>query len=89
MADGAVGMQINGLDLYAYTYPDILGTPSWIAWVYFCGAPAVGNLGRRIRADLTGANGPGECESTSLTPKKASCIYHIPYYVYYYSYEYQ
>eukprot|EP00873_Tetraselmis_striata_P028144 jgi/Tetstr1/448408/TSEL_035678.t1 len=44
---------INQLHLYSYTHPDVLGIPSWICWVYFSGAPAVGNLGRRIYADVS------------------------------------
>ena len=32
--------------LYHYTAPGLLGIPTWIAWVYACGAPAVGNLSR-------------------------------------------
>ena len=58
--DWAVGRftsQINGLHLYHYTGAEVLGIPTWIAWVYFSGAPAVGNLGRRVRADLV-AGGP-------------------------------
>jgi hypothetical protein len=47
-----MGVQINGLHLYTYSHPDVLGIPSWIMWVYFCGAAAVGNLGRRVRAEL-------------------------------------
>lgn len=43
---------INGAHLYAYTHPVLLGTPTWIAWVYFCGAPAVGNLGRKVSSAL-------------------------------------
>ena len=39
-------------NLYHYTHPVWLGIPSWIPWVYFCGSPAVGNLGRKIRAEL-------------------------------------
>eukprot|EP00850_Spirogloea_muscicola_P001469 SM000005S17266 [mRNA] locus=s5:1156911:1158978:+ [translate_table: standard] len=39
---------INVGGLYSYTHPDILGIPLWIPWVYFAGAPAVGNLGRRV-----------------------------------------
>lgn len=39
---------INGLGLYHYLHPDIAGVPTWIPWVYFCGSPAVGSLGRRI-----------------------------------------
>ena len=33
---------INVAHLYAYAAPDVLGVPTWIPWVYFCGAPAVG-----------------------------------------------
>lgn len=44
-----------GTDFYAYAMPDVLGIPTWIAAVYFCGAPAVGNLARAtlqaLRAD--------------------------------------
>ena len=43
---------INVLHLYHYTNPDFFGIPSWIAWVYFCGSPAVGNLSRAVRAEL-------------------------------------
>jgi peptidoglycan/LPS O-acetylase OafA/YrhL len=43
---------INGLHLYAYTHPAVLGVPTWIAWVYFAGGPAVGNLGRRVSSSL-------------------------------------
>mmetsp|Transcript_27617 Transcript_27617/g.52576 ORF Transcript_27617/g.52576 Transcript_27617/m.52576 type:complete len:519 (+) Transcript_27617:193-1749(+) len=50
---------INGLHLYDYTYPDWAGIPSWIAWVYFCGAAAVGNLGRRVRAELVSSGSKG------------------------------
>eukprot|EP00850_Spirogloea_muscicola_P007975 SM000041S15534 [mRNA] locus=s41:652036:654112:- [translate_table: standard] len=39
---------INVGGLYSYTHPGILGIPLWIPWVYFAGAPAVGNLGRRV-----------------------------------------
>ena len=44
---------INWLHLYAYTHPAVLGVPTWIPWVYFAGAPAVGNLGRKVAAQLT------------------------------------
>ncbi len=37
---------VLGGALYHYTEPDLLGIPVWIAWVYACGAPAVGNLAR-------------------------------------------
>ncbi|GAQ78429.1 hypothetical protein KFL_000130110 [Klebsormidium nitens] len=43
---------IEGLHLYHYTHPDVFGIPLWIPWVYWCGAPAVGNLGRCIQAGL-------------------------------------
>lgn len=43
---------INILGLYHYTHPQFMGVPSWIPWVYFCGSPAVGNLGRRVRETL-------------------------------------
>ncbi|EKX47210.1 hypothetical protein GUITHDRAFT_69977 [Guillardia theta CCMP2712] len=36
----------TGQTLYAYSAPDMLGIPLWIAWVYGCGAPAVGGLSR-------------------------------------------
>lgn len=40
---------INFLGLYHYTHPVWFGAvPSWIPWVYFCGGPAVGNLGRIV-----------------------------------------
>jgi len=43
---------INGLDLYAYTHPDVAGIPTWIPWVYAAGGPANGALGRQILGDL-------------------------------------
>ena len=43
---------INVLHLYHYSDPDFFGIPSWIAWVYFCGSPAVGNLSRAVRGEL-------------------------------------
>ncbi len=43
-----------GSELYHYTQPDFLDAiPVWIAWVYACGAPAVGNLGRAVWASMT------------------------------------
>lgn len=36
------------LGLYNYTHPVVLGVPTWIPWVYFCGSAAVGNLGRKV-----------------------------------------
>ena len=43
---------INVLHLYEYSHPDVFGIPTWIPWVYFCGAPAVGNLSRQVRNAL-------------------------------------
>ena len=43
---------ISQLGLYHYNHAGPLGIPTWIPWVYFCGAPAVGNLGRKVRQDL-------------------------------------
>jgi hypothetical protein len=43
---------INWLHLYSYTYPAVLGVPTWIPWVYFAGGPAVGNLGRKVSSSL-------------------------------------
>lgn len=43
---------INGGHLYEYAHPTFLGIPAWIPFVYFCGAPAVGNLGRAVHARL-------------------------------------
>jgi len=43
---------INILHLYAYSAPDFFGVPSWIPWVYFAGAPAVGALGRQCLSEL-------------------------------------
>lgn len=39
---------INLPKLYIYTHADVLGICSWIPWVYFLGAPAVGNLARKL-----------------------------------------
>jgi len=39
-----------GAELYEYFKPDVLGIPTWIAPVYFCGGPAVGNLARFVFA---------------------------------------
>ena len=46
---------INVAHLYAYAAPDVLGVPTWIPWVYFCGAPAVGLLARAVRAERRAA----------------------------------
>lgn len=46
---------INGLHAYTYTHPSFLGIPSWIAWVYLAGGPAVGNLGRRVSSSIVAA----------------------------------
>eukprot|EP00667_Euglena_gracilis_P018767 EG_transcript_19993 len=39
---------LTSLGLYHYTHADFLGVCSWIPWVYFLGAPAVGNLARAV-----------------------------------------
>jgi len=45
---------IKGGDLYHYAHPDMVGAvPSWIAWVYFAGGPAVGNLARKVAEELS------------------------------------
>lgn len=44
---------INMGHLYYYTHADIWGICSWIPWVYFLGAAAVGNLARRVYKDET------------------------------------
>jgi hypothetical protein len=44
---------VNGAGLYHYSHPAVFGAvPSWIPWVYACGGPAVGNLGRLVWASL-------------------------------------
>eukprot|EP00879_Flechtneria_rotunda_P019077 GHRR01020029.1.p1 GENE.GHRR01020029.1~~GHRR01020029.1.p1 ORF type:complete len:315 (+),score=64.10 GHRR01020029.1:533-1477(+) len=43
---------ISKIGLYHYSHPVVLGVPTWIPWVYYCGGPAVGNLGRRVWHDL-------------------------------------
>jgi len=47
---------INFGHLYEYSHADFLSIPSWIPWVYFCGAPAVGNLSRQVRNELRTMN---------------------------------
>lgn len=54
---------INGLHLYHYEHPSFLGIPSWIAFVYACGGPAVGGLGRRVSTELLLRRQPGEGEA--------------------------
>lgn len=43
---------INKLGLYHYSHATWAGIPTWIPSVYFCGSPAVGNLGRKVKAVL-------------------------------------
>ncbi|MDB4339406.1 INSIG family protein [bacterium] len=50
---------LTGAELYHYNNPDILGIPLWIAWVYACGAPAVGNLARAVWRAVKTADGGG------------------------------
>lgn len=45
-------LNFPGWDLYAYAAPDLFGIPTWIAPVYWCGAPAVGNLARFVRQSI-------------------------------------
>lgn len=42
---------INVPHLYQYTHADFAGICTWIPWVYFLGASAVGNLARKISSD--------------------------------------
>ena len=45
---------LMGTQLYHYTQPDFWDAiPLWIGWVYACGAPAVGNLGRAVWREMT------------------------------------
>ena len=64
---------INVLHLYHYSDPDFFGIPSWIAWVYFCGSPAVGNLSRAVRGELRRRQRlqTPTCEVALAAPKKA------------------
>ena len=43
---------INKLGLYHYSHATWAGIPTWIPSVYFCGSPAVDNLGRKVKAVL-------------------------------------
>ena len=63
---------INVLHLYHYADPDFFGIPSWIAWVYFCGSPAVGNLSRAVRGELRRRQNlqTPTCEVALAAPKK-------------------
>lgn len=47
---------INLTHLYSYSHADVLGICSWIPSVYFLGGPAVGNLARRVYAELQGVS---------------------------------
>ncbi|KAK3274050.1 hypothetical protein CYMTET_17747 [Cymbomonas tetramitiformis] len=68
---------INQLGLYHYAHADFAGIPAWIPWVYFCGSPAVGNLGRRCRAELAASSalrsapeqGPAAAASSTTRPR--------------------
>lgn len=51
---------INYPHLYQYTTSDLYGIPIWIPWIYFLGAPAVGNLARRLNSDKKIAQNVGE-----------------------------
>lgn len=52
VAGPAVEMTLIHFGLYSYSHPVLLGTPTWIAAVYWAGGPAVGNLGRKVSAAL-------------------------------------
>jgi hypothetical protein len=72
------GLLTEGVPPYTYSHPDIAGIPTWIAAVYACGGPAVGNLGRRVWADLVAASGAqqsaagGRAAGKQLTTSKTS-----------------
>jgi hypothetical protein len=44
---------INVPHLYTYKHADIAGICSWISWVYLLGAPAVGNLSRKLYSEFS------------------------------------
>ena len=44
---------IEQIVLYHNIHPSWAGIPTWIPLVYFCGSPAVGNLGRKAKAVLS------------------------------------
>lgn len=53
VAGPTVEMILISQGLYHYAHPQFLGlVPTWIAWTYFAGGPAVGNLGRKVVAEL-------------------------------------
>ena len=53
VAGPAVEVALIHLGLYSYSHPQLFGPiPTWIAWVYAAGGPAVGNLGRKVSAKL-------------------------------------
>lgn len=51
VAGPAAEVLLTSLGLYSYSHADLLRVCSWIPWVYFLGAPAVGNLARRTVRD--------------------------------------
>ena len=53
IAGPAAEVLLTSLGLYSYTHADLLRVCSWIPWVYFLGAPAVGNLARRTFLDAS------------------------------------
>lgn len=53
VAGPVVEIGLISQDLYHYAHPQIFdAVPTWIAWTYFAGGPAVGNLGRKTAAIL-------------------------------------
>jgi hypothetical protein len=53
VAGPLIEILLIGFGLYSYSHPSQgLDIPTWIAPVYFCGGPAVGMLGRRVKRSL-------------------------------------
>jgi hypothetical protein len=54
LAGPVVESTLISFGLYHYAHPQLFydAIPSWIGWVYACGGPAVGNLGRKVAATL-------------------------------------
>jgi hypothetical protein len=53
VAGPTMEMVLISQGLYNYSHPQFLElVPTWIAWTYFAGGPAVGNLGRKVAAEF-------------------------------------
>lgn len=64
---------IKSLHLYRYADESFAGAfPAWIAAVYFAGGPAVGALGRRVRAELVRKKDEEEEESRAAAATAGS-----------------